>query len=775
MTVILTLLLHGAHTDRTDKHGLTPEMIARQNGHVDCADVLQQWAHNKDKDLRERETLTQNVEDLPPKDDKPHAYCGRLDCAECATRKRIRMKRSIDNAFQMLRHSSSSHSTVITPPQSTALISTSNSIQPPSPTNRPLGDYTFYPTADNASEDSPPRRPSLPQVFEVSRNVATAHRGRRPSNLSATSSHRPRSAGSDADQCGTQRVKGKLSLLNIFKRAAENTPEAGSNSASSSVVTSTSVSPSAPSALSLTALHSHSSDALATSPSDFAMPASSVVNQLPQRMVAEVVPSPLSTAEPLRAPSHDDSRGNTTQLTPDSTSRLSTSSRPGILRAVHGRSSSSGQPANPDGNRAGSGPPSARALRFDPSSPAASTTRRPDSRVRSARAGSRSPSRPIHGRGSFSSLRSRSPGSPWGMRFEGEPEHMGTSSPAAWDAYERGYIEEEQEDEYGSPVQSHDGMNDLDMRLKDLKPRRISVESRASDLDSQVTISHRFDCPFSINCPPPEETEDTLSPPVRVTMDSRMRGNSLSSMITDSSGAPSSSIPTPALTQSNLPGPLVFSPSMGQADLPSPGELSADKKDLGVPPVSPGRRARGPMDIDIRTISSHAQAEALVQRAQQRILSMEDESDEECKTLGLNLSDGHTPLSAKLAAYGETLAIERKFKEEEKKQQQGVESPAASSTTTVQRKFSLQERAHSDPNPMSGVTRRPRTSDGESKHLTYCLFNCIGVDLVLCSTLCSHWWPVEGRFSVHARSSRSWQAPSSCILYYSPYRFELQG
>ncbi|TFK62247.1 ankyrin, partial [Pluteus cervinus] len=30
--VVLTLLLHGAHPDRPDKHGVTPEMLARQHG-----------------------------------------------------------------------------------------------------------------------------------------------------------------------------------------------------------------------------------------------------------------------------------------------------------------------------------------------------------------------------------------------------------------------------------------------------------------------------------------------------------------------------------------------------------------------------------------------------------------------------------------------------------------------------------------------------------------------------------------------------------------------
>ncbi|KAI0069901.1 ankyrin, partial [Panus rudis PR-1116 ss-1] len=33
-SVVMTLLLHGAHPDRADKHGITPEMVARKNGWV---------------------------------------------------------------------------------------------------------------------------------------------------------------------------------------------------------------------------------------------------------------------------------------------------------------------------------------------------------------------------------------------------------------------------------------------------------------------------------------------------------------------------------------------------------------------------------------------------------------------------------------------------------------------------------------------------------------------------------------------------------------------
>ena len=70
-------------------------------------------------------------------------------------------------------------------------------------------------------------------------------------------------------------------------------------------------------------------------------------------------------------------------------------------------------------------------------------------------------------------------------------------------------------------------------------------------------------------------------------------------------------------------------------------------------------RSRIPTDINIRSISSHVQAEALVQCAQQSILDMEAEEDFE------PLSTGLTPLSAKLAAYGESLALERRLKRAE--------------------------------------------------------------------------------------------------------------
>jgi ankyrin repeat protein len=50
--VVPTLLLHSAHTDRTDKHGVTPEMLAWENGKANTAEALRMWVENKVRDLR---------------------------------------------------------------------------------------------------------------------------------------------------------------------------------------------------------------------------------------------------------------------------------------------------------------------------------------------------------------------------------------------------------------------------------------------------------------------------------------------------------------------------------------------------------------------------------------------------------------------------------------------------------------------------------------------------------------------------------------------------
>lgn len=175
----------------------------------------------------------------------------------------------------------------------------------------------------------------------------------------------------------------------------------------------------------------------------------------------------------------------------------------------------------------------------------------------------------------------------------------------------------------------------------------------------------------------------------------------MSSMITDTSaGPPSSFVPTPSIQQSTLPGPVFFAPSSVPTEFSPFGTVyERGEITMQIDEPSPVKRSQAPPGIDIRSISTHAQAEALVARAQRRVLDQSDDLDEqEIKTLGLNVGDGHTPLSARLAAYGESLVIEKKFKEEEEKKRRSLLVNSVSASTLAADRVS---------EPSDGDTARP--------------------------------------------------------------------
>ncbi|KAH8107835.1 hypothetical protein BXZ70DRAFT_912873 [Cristinia sonorae] len=796
-SVVLTLLLHGAHPDRPDKHGVTPEMLARNNGWSDCADVLKQWSHNKDKDLREREGLS-TADSFPESADpatKSHRqYCGQTDCRDCSTRKRLRVKRSIDNALNILKPSSHSSSPcpALTPLAST---STSGGDEPPSPTGH-LGEYPHLAPTDAGSDEISARRPSHPPVGDAPRGSTS---GRRPSGFSAStgsSSRRPRSAGTDAEQPSTPaKIKGKISLLNIFKKGTGETPE--SLSASSSAFHSTSPSPAPDSRTSSIPIaggsyrSNRSTDALNSTPPDYSP--FGVAQRIRNRLLSES-----SGNSPSRLPLelhgarskeslvvvNDASSATDQQSYPTST--RSPPIRP-ILRA-HGRSSSSQSAAmvptsSQESTRVHSPGSSGRALRFDATATSTTTSaNRPDRR----RHESRSPSRGPRGSTSYTSLRSRSPGSPWGMSFrqesEGDISMPYTSPPAEYPERKSGngnIEEEDEEEEYGQPVVPHVGLV------------HSSSGSSSSDIitPAQEEGQDVFDCPFSINRPL-QDDEDTstvgAAPSSRGNLlgidgiDSRMRGDSLSSMSTN----PSAYVVTPALSHMNLPAASIYSPPSFGAELPEDTDEAADEQgmvpfkrseirishidvdegdssqDEGevVSPSPPSStttrssRTSRPVDIDIRSISSHAQAEALVQHAQQRVFDFVNNPSEEdvnngssspaSTLLGAVSGEGRTPLSARLAAYGQSLKIEQKFKEEETKkrspriaknsgassrsggvlevvgevkedvkEREGTASARVPGTKGLDRTFSLDER-HPTSGSRSGRVRRPHTAGG---------------------------------------------------------------
>lgn len=223
--VVTVLLLHGAHADRPDKHGVTPEILAQQNGWVECAQVLKDWILNKDRDLREREGRTTTDSQAPSatKRGPSGPPFQDIDTSPPPFRRRLHVKQSIDTALNMLKSSSSGHADGrLSVPQGT----------PPSSPQKPLVEYTFYP-ADNEGPVHPgSRRPSLPHITQPLADEPSPNY-KHPSFKGVSDERRPRSAGTGADRPqdhdmmyapygrgGSARKLGsKYSLLNIFKKA----------------------------------------------------------------------------------------------------------------------------------------------------------------------------------------------------------------------------------------------------------------------------------------------------------------------------------------------------------------------------------------------------------------------------------------------------------------------------------------------------------------------------------------------------------------------------
>ncbi|KAF5345296.1 hypothetical protein D9758_008476 [Tetrapyrgos nigripes] len=350
------------------------------------------------------------------------------------------------------------------------------------------------------------------------------------------------------------------------------------------------------------------------------------------------------------------------------------SSRPGILRG-HNRTSSSGQGGT------------LRALRFDSASSTSSGNRRDKD-------GDLSP--PLRGStsaGSLNKFRQRerrgSSRSPSRMRppFEGSIDEVsdtrlpGHSAPATitdFDIHSRNPIEDEEEDEdaylYGRPIQSSLAASHLPH--SQFRNRGASFASSASSLSPSLaaadvgttsTAVANGDFPFSISRPPPialDETETSgtgsrLQVPSATHTDNRARGDSVSSTsTTDSTQNPDLS----ASGTSNSGGSEIKTPIRSPEALPAMAVAAGtDVNGLRAPDGIAiaslhERRSQSPLrPIKMDLVQSHAQAEALVQQKKQDILS--------AHSVQATTTAGYTPLSARLAALGESLEIERKLRE----------------------------------------------------------------------------------------------------------------
>ena len=738
-----TLLLHGAHAHRPDKHGITPEMLARQNGQLECADILCQWELNKDSDLKEREAI---LGEQPPR-----SISNPSDTFETLSRKRIHVKRSIDNAFSLFR--SDSHlksSTSASPPPSLR-----NHTDQPSYASKPLGDYTFYPVDSDPTSDVSERRPSLPHlhmnVFKVS-----------PTSRAPPSPRRPRSAGTDSEPPAPpsnhpRKLGTKYSLLHLFRKAHP-TGDVLTSTSHSSITPDPlhpAISPSSPGYTSTLPIPTHrsTSDSQALSSSPNAAHSSSSLG--PSSNHYGIHGADTSVHRTDLTSSVDVHRATPHRQQPYPRGPLASGfNTPGGVYqsevAVVRRSETS---LTTDGflpRR--SSPHGLKGLRFDSTSSRGGGIRLRDD---SSTARSSAMAGPKGRSSSVSSARSD------GGRGVRSSTQVPESAPAGTSDF-RGVHPDadggEDEEEYGIPIErSHfsQGLREFGSpRLAELRTEgHRSVASSTSSFEQHGMLAPDVgldvqpdgnvssapprvpEYPFSIDRPPSSDVDGRSKhlvvhppplspspspspapapvptpanvPPLMEGVDNRGRGDSISSVSTNGSqplsssgttATSSSSITTPGIASLGVTYPMghgrkwdvdgsmflskeegLTNPAIADAvdEFGALGHIggggtAALTNDRN---VSIGeRRSHTPLDINIRSISSHAQAEALVERAQRSILEMKDyemplhyhldDDDQTPLSAGL-ITAGWTPLSAKLAAYGESLAIERKLKQEE--------------------------------------------------------------------------------------------------------------
>ena len=420
----------------------------------------------------------------------------------------------------------------------------------------------------------------------------------------------------------------------------------------------------------------------------------------------------------------------------------SPSPRPGILRG-HNHSSSPGQ---------GASPLNSRTLRFDPTSSNPSTERKGRDSPRTIPATLRS-----HGSvGSLTKMNIQTTSD--GLDVDSPPQPEAPSSPDPKED-EASYVEQVvgpgniSTNAPAVPLQRQRGRSFASSSESSLSP----ILSNDNTNDSSLAVLNS-DFPFSINRSPSlliegQAADDVPSSSghlnVPLSSDNRNRGDSLSSnstsdsrsnMMSSSGSGTSVMVSTPGMSS------LLMSPPDSHNLLkyrePPPADL--EEESLSAPavfPIGPGlneRRAHGPLDIDIASISSHAQAEALVQRARQDVLDLAD-AQEHFPIFGV----GRSPLSARLAAYGESLALERKLREQKEEEicwKDRIQDPlpplppsrpanASSplrgdiprqkSRDGVERQLSLENKAGRRVKRRPKDPRRPSTADSRKHHSVF--------------------------------------------------------
>lgn len=800
--VINLLLHHGAHADRADKHGVTPEMIALQNNWLECAAILRDWIENKDRDLRERESSS-NVQ----KKSNTH-------WSPSPSRSRLHMKKSMDTAFAMLKSTEGWKLCPASPPPVASQKSSSGYVSPsPSPLTLPF--------------DPNRRRPSLPQILHPSTPDSCNE-----TKNSSTHPPRPRSAGTGDEQqedsfhstygrggAGRKSIN-KYSLINIFKKmssgdgpeyslppselpSSQDSPALGSVPIPGSAITlplvlrsssssnssnhnlhetsglpatapsrsnffprasehssrtgrstphmqminpsTTSLKPSAQQAL--TRLHAfdlHHAPAEQQRTTNVSSPwnvsnheSYKTTSPNPQVHPLYIVKDRTGFASPAFPDIHTNREGESPSAFNDDSidyqerkANPSPSSRPGILRA-HNRTSLSGP-----------GSPLSRTLRFDSSSSLGG-----DRRAKESPHGTPPVLRPTLSSSSVSKSRVL-------IKHDNPITTMqdlsiyGDKKPVENE-------EEVYEDENYGQVLSSEALK-LNVPSVLLQRQRglsfgSSSDAELSPIDSvddSCIAGLKSDFPSSIIDGPVRQSagrglNDVPPSPQYLTVpippDNRDRGDSLSSNSTTSdyrstSQTDSSSrgaVSTPGLSSILASPPLSdkFLDRMRDVDL----SMSADEEFAAPALIFPSSQStkwsHKPLEIDAHAISSYEEVEALVQQTRQGVLDLAGKQDVSF------IGSGHTPLSAMLAAYGESLALERKLREQKESEEEcrfppvPKTAPAALSSQRslprqksrerVQRQHSLREHGTMRPKRTRNDPRRPSTTEGGTYSSTF--------------------------------------------------------
>ncbi|TDL17141.1 hypothetical protein BD410DRAFT_582526 [Rickenella mellea] len=684
--VVRILLEHGAHPERADKHGVTPEMLARDNGWAECADVIREWSGEREADLPSSE-----------KHDGSKQY-------HHHHHHHLHLKRSIDETIHL------------------------------------LTSHHCHPHHNNASSNSSPPFPN--------REPSSSFTPHSHLHIKSASSRRPKSAGTNADadrekdgsanvSDGARKLTNKFSLLHLLKKDSASGAESAQHSRDSSPARKdfdrTALSHvQGPTNTNENKAEDHEKPPSwfrARTGSESALRGARVGTSLDLGMgmgmglhhamssesLRRVGRSPLGTPLILDHRAGDDG-GDDEDEDEDEEDEGVVKRRPSLRhhRTSSSQSHSASHSHSPTHSQSQTSSPSlypkgAKLIRFNSSgqygngTPAPSMVaqilgRRP-SRTFGLRGGG-GQERRVRGCMSVGSLRGR-----FGVSNdhdkEGEGERKGFSvhlPPESAPALRT---------RFGSDVGDGGGAEDEKDEGSSKRRRGASFASSISSSDAQrpspnpgeavaevVSESTPTDFHFTISTPPPlgsspRQINDSQ------TLNSRRR-DSVSSTDTDASGADdhdaqrpihSSLLLTPPLSSPNPPhqsvdmlvngfsAPPIYTHREGGGDGDSPSS-SLEDLDFSLSSsrynnaslrstITNSTSVRDDLDLDLHTVSSRAEAEALVQKTQASILQLAESMPDGERSPEID----RVPLSARLAAYGEVLALERRFAKGERQRE----------------------------------------------------------------------------------------------------------